>query len=304
MIKTLISTAVAALTVIGVASAGTAHADGATPPPWDFYGVLQLGQESVRGTGCGGDGSIGDIIPDGYWRGFVRSIDGPTLQFDLACVYVGDMANQLAAETPGGAWWPDGWPINNKTQTRSVPLAPEFYTNGTRYAADGSVPFNQPGIPFDDNSNAWISIVNGQAQWAVSAPPAMSTNVSPAALTDPRSLPDEEWYTHTPGAIAYNNTDGWSYNFENDPMNPTPLEIAVGNEWLDAPGWPGDYTVVGPDCTSAVDTGYCVFTGFPAHQGGNGFTVFLVWLSPGLQMPIQYIERVDATTFADEQCGC
>ena len=47
-----------------------------------------------RHAGCGGDGSIGDVIPDGWWRGFVPSWDGTTLeqssslQVDLICIYL------------------------------------------------------------------------------------------------------------------------------------------------------------------------------------------------------------------------
>ena len=112
MKKAIISTALAAITLIGVGSANVAHADGTTPPPWDFYGVPQLGHEAVRGTGCGGDGSIGDVIPDGYWRGYLGSDDGTSIQFDLACVYFQPVANSTPV--------PDGWLVNNKTRTRTV----------------------------------------------------------------------------------------------------------------------------------------------------------------------------------------
>jgi hypothetical protein len=106
MNKTFISVAVVAVTIVGIGSANTAHADGTTPPPWDFYAVPQLGHEAVRGTGCGGDGSIGDVIPDGYWRGYLASDDGTSIQFDLACVYL--------SEVSGSTSVPDGWLVNNK----------------------------------------------------------------------------------------------------------------------------------------------------------------------------------------------
>jgi hypothetical protein len=142
----------------------------------DFFDVPQLGTEPVRGTGCGGDGSLGDVIPDGYWRGFVRSFDGQAMQFDVMCVYVGDTANQLADEfyaanpDAGERWWPDGWPVNNNERTRAVPLAGDFVAHGTEFAGDGTAPFAQPTVPFDATLNTWVRIVDGAAVWAVSSP--------------------------------------------------------------------------------------------------------------------------------------
>src|SRR5690606_629886 len=48
-------------------------------PLVDFFDVPQLGCEPVSGTGCGGDGSIGPVIPDGLWRGAVMSFDAATV---------------------------------------------------------------------------------------------------------------------------------------------------------------------------------------------------------------------------------
>ena len=40
--------------------------------PYAAFGdVPRLGNEPVRGTGCGADGSIGEVVPDGIWAGFV-----------------------------------------------------------------------------------------------------------------------------------------------------------------------------------------------------------------------------------------
>ena len=197
MKKTLISAALAALTLIGIGSVNTAHADGTTPPPWDFYSVPQLGYEAVRGTGCGGDGSIGDVIPDGYWRGYLGSDNGTSIQFDLACVYF----HQVANSTPV----PDGWFVNNKTRTRTVPRSPGFFVSGTRYRPDGSVPFFQTAtvaeggnfdgdnIPFE-GGDTWLYIENGQAQWLVGAPSQAlqlrrTILLPPRRLTQPSSRP-------------------------------------------------------------------------------------------------------------------
>ena len=133
----------------------------------DFFDVSQLGNEAVRGTGCGGDGSIGDVIPDGWWRGFVRSWDGTTLeqssslQFDLICIYL---------EPVGDNQYVDGWVVNNNDRTRTVPIAPGFFVHGTTFVSEVSAPFDQPDVPFAPAAQAWIRIIDGTAAWAVSAP--------------------------------------------------------------------------------------------------------------------------------------
>lgn len=104
-------------------------------PLVDFFGVPQLGCESVSGTGCGGNGSIGETIPDGLWRGAVMSFDGATvydsssLQFDLWCPYRGEAAERHAADwiaehgEDDGVPWLDGeFMINNNPRTRTVPI--------------------------------------------------------------------------------------------------------------------------------------------------------------------------------------
>ena len=42
-------------------------------PYGPFWNVPQLGSEPVRGTGCGSQGQIGDVIPDGLWAGYVTN---------------------------------------------------------------------------------------------------------------------------------------------------------------------------------------------------------------------------------------
>ena len=154
----------------------TGPTTGASATPADygfdnFFDVPQLGHEAVRGTGCGGDGSIGDVIPDGYWRGYVRSWDGAsveqstTMQFDLMCVYLsppGDVDEGL---------YLDGWLVNNNDRTRTVPLATGFFAHGTAFVGDEVyTPFDQPDVPFDPTRQVWMRILDGAAVWVVSAP--------------------------------------------------------------------------------------------------------------------------------------
>jgi hypothetical protein len=152
-------------------SVATTEQPSATPVGYgfeEFFAVPQLGDEPVRGTGCGGDGSIGEVIPDGYWRGFVRSWDGPTLeqssslQFDLICIYLDQFGDDASF---------DGWVVNNNDRTRTVPIAPGFFAHGTTFVGDEvSAPFNQLDVPFAPTAQAWIRIIDGAAVWAVSAP--------------------------------------------------------------------------------------------------------------------------------------
>jgi hypothetical protein len=153
------------------APGATTEAPPSTPAGYgfdDFYDVPQLGHEAVRGTGCGGDGSIGDVIPDGWWRGFVRSWDGPsleqstTLQFDLICIYLNPVGDVQIV---------DGWLVNNNDRTRTVPIAPGLFAHGTAFVGDAiDAPFDQPDVPFESGLQVWLRIVDGAAVWAVSSP--------------------------------------------------------------------------------------------------------------------------------------
>jgi len=140
----------------------------------DFYGVPHLGTETASGTGCGGDGSVGDVIPDGYWRGFIRDLRSADLDFDLVCVYGNNVNPQLVADWtaqhPGEPqpWVPDGFLVNNNPRTRSVALSPSFFAHGTTWAGT-ACPFNDSVTPFDQSRDTWIRIVNGAAVWAVSS---------------------------------------------------------------------------------------------------------------------------------------
>jgi hypothetical protein len=134
----------------------------------NFVDVPQLGNEAVRGTGCGGDGSIGDVIPDGYWRGYVRSWDGANLeqsssfQFDLICIYLEAVGDQHII---------DGSLVNHNDRTRTVPIAAGFFAHGTAFSSEEAyASFDQPDVPVDLNRQVWLRIVDGAAIWVVSSP--------------------------------------------------------------------------------------------------------------------------------------
>ena len=75
------------------AAGGATNGPSLNVPFADYFDVDPFGAEPVRGSGCGLDTPIGDELPDGLWRGYVRSFDGlwvdaaTSLEFDVACVY-------------------------------------------------------------------------------------------------------------------------------------------------------------------------------------------------------------------------
>ena len=101
--------------------------------PYPAFGdVPQLGAEPVRGTGCGADGSIGDVIPDGIWAGFVDPpLAGEPLSVDLLCIFSPQAAAGVLADgtatilLPNGATEPDVnyLVVNNNERKRIVPAA-------------------------------------------------------------------------------------------------------------------------------------------------------------------------------------
>jgi hypothetical protein len=96
------------------------------------FQIPQLGYEPVRGTGCGGDGSIGDVVPDGWWFGGVESITSSSLLLDLTCIFFGEEARTRVAECAAvsgydqctSGWSEDFWPVNNTIRYRVVPVDP------------------------------------------------------------------------------------------------------------------------------------------------------------------------------------
>ncbi len=127
-----------------IAPATTLPGDGSTTPTstspvtspsgprWtfgSFRSVPQLGSEPVRGSGCGADGTIGEVIPDGWWLGMVANDGVSQLQFDLVCAHYGSSAQPLIDECLAGAasatcttyFDTAFWPVNRNTRTRAVP---------------------------------------------------------------------------------------------------------------------------------------------------------------------------------------
>lgn len=133
---TTASTVVAATTTLDPAGTTTAVAE-ATPstlvaagwPFEDFRSVLRLGGQTVLGSGCGAAGSVGEIIPDGWWLGIITADGNSQLQVDLVCAYRDEDAQPLideclaseAAAACTDYFDEEFWPVNRSTRERTVP---------------------------------------------------------------------------------------------------------------------------------------------------------------------------------------
>ena len=144
--------------------------------PYAFFDVPQLGTEPVRGTGCGADGKLGEVIPDGIWDARRITISASTIGIDVQCVYYGAsgaqlLANCLAEEGPDGCedTDPDFWFVNASSRIRTMPLAPEFRR---RYATIDCVdpgPGNTRGVEGQDDFDSWVVIEQGQATFVLTS---------------------------------------------------------------------------------------------------------------------------------------
>jgi hypothetical protein len=154
-------------------------------PYGDFHDVPQLGTEPVRGSGCGADGSIGEVIPDGLWAGTLSYVpEDDHWEVNLVCVYFGEEAR---AVTAGGAANvidaddPDYVIVDNNPRTRSVPNRAasietsfaDVRTDG-RCLGPGSVESGEDHVVFEPGEfetiystthQAWLRIHDGAVTW-------------------------------------------------------------------------------------------------------------------------------------------
>lgn len=82
------------------------------------------GSDGATGSGCapGGDG-----LPDGVWFGAMEAVSDGDIEFDLACWYSGDAANEAAAEDGFEEIpVPNDYYVRNEVDTlRTVPIDPD-----------------------------------------------------------------------------------------------------------------------------------------------------------------------------------
>jgi hypothetical protein len=195
--NTLLRLGVLSALAAAMSGLGGSAAEAVVPPPPfgsvhfpynDFYAVPQLGTEAVLGSGCGANGTIGETIPDGIWRGRIDSFDldvvieATSLQFNLICVFVGETGARERAEweaaNPGDQQYgfPDGFMVDNNPRLRTVPLSVEFVLAGAVQTSTGAcaVP-STPGFIGESQpsmylqADAWLVIENGAAISAITS---------------------------------------------------------------------------------------------------------------------------------------
>jgi hypothetical protein len=138
---------------------------------WTFDGdwldaVPQLGNEPVRGSGCGADGSIGDVIPDGWWFGVIRSSDGAQFGFNLACAYYGESARpHLEQCDPETCVWNESLiPVFPTDRIWNVPTRPDIVKELTATCAANAAELEAQFLG-DLSLYSWIHITAGQADY-------------------------------------------------------------------------------------------------------------------------------------------
>ena len=161
-------------------------------PYGPFWNVPQLGSEPVRGTGCGSQGQVGDVIPDGLWAGFVTNEATRRSAIDLLCVYSGAAAQHVISEGTANIVndEPDYLVVNNNTRVRSAPAAPGIVLRDSS-PVDGECVENVAAAHTPQPARqAWVRIDGGQVTWILwgCGFPAMPTAPPPANL--PPAYPD------------------------------------------------------------------------------------------------------------------
>ena len=190
-----------------------ATADPASPiwPYGPFWNVPQLGEEPVRGSGCGSQGQIGDVIPDGLWAGYVTNESTPAISIDLLCIFMGAAAGQVISEGTANIVnnEPDYVVVNNNTQLRSAPAAPGIVLRDSAVVDGECVENTAAAHDPAPARQAWVRIDGGQVTWILwgCGFPAMSFVPEPSNL--PPAYPD---YSDGVGSV-------WPYGtFQNVPQ--------------------------------------------------------------------------------------
>lgn len=210
----------ATATATGGAQAPGSGTNGTLFPYASFWDVPQLGREPVLGTGCGGDGRLGDQIPDGIWSGYVLTTDG-TAAIDLVCVIADGRGSGFVVEGEDNIINADPLVVDNNTRVRYAPAPSTRYAMGEPRADGSCAP--RPAVPGDHipyGAIAWFGVSGGNVSWvfynctgfappmpelpppAAPAPPAAAAEETPeldgapalpAAYADPGSTATSWW---------------------------------------------------------------------------------------------------------------
>ena len=168
----------------------TATGQGSSWGGWPYYEVPQLGAESVRGTGCGSTGGLGETIPDGVWNVLIGDGTGgddfwtsDRITVDVRCVYSGVGGSQLwnsACTTDPQSdnclqQSADWYVVNANGRLRTMPAAPNL-----EYGVGALGPSPCAAVTGDRTASSapwrfmdsWIVVRGGAVTTVVTACPA------------------------------------------------------------------------------------------------------------------------------------
>ncbi len=145
---------------------------------WSYFEVPQLGDEPVRGSGCGANGSLPPQLPDGLWLAEIASWGASTMDVDIVCVYFGDAGREMLAQACAAdpesdeciQADPEWFWVNTSTKLRTMPVA----SNVTYVAGSLGEPITRdPSSPDATWSgySTWLLIENGEVRIVYSPPP-------------------------------------------------------------------------------------------------------------------------------------
>jgi len=251
--------------------AATAPVGEVSPPPavvdpaaaiWPygpFWNVPRMGSEPVRGTGCGSQGQIGDVIPDGLWAGFVTDESTPTVGIDLLCIFTGAAAQHVVSE--GTATIindePDYLVVNNNTRVRTAPAAPGIVLRDSAVVEGECVEAPAAGHNPDPARQAWVRIDGGQVTWILWGCGFPAMPAAPQAANLPPAYPD---YSDGVGSV-------WPYgSFQNVPQ--------LGTEPVRGSGC-GASGQLGPVIPDGLWAGFV--TGYDATNNALGIDILCIF---------------------------
>ncbi len=124
--------------------------------------------DGAEGSGC--TPGTSSSLPDGLWFGYVVSMGDQVIEFDLACWFTGQAANDAAAEDGEESPPPNDYYVRNQSEaTRDITVAADsnvvFYPTGDPQGAeDGD--FEEWRAVMEERGaffGVWLEIVGGEA---------------------------------------------------------------------------------------------------------------------------------------------
>ncbi len=157
---------------------------------WAYYEVPQLGTEPVRGSGCGANGGLGDVVPDGVWNvnvgdgsGGDQFWSGGQISLDVRCIYAGDAGraqwNTVCSGAPQSSACqsqsPDWFVVNSNRRLRTMPVASNAAYGvgalGTTPCAGVSLDPTNAAAPWR-SMDSWVVVSGGVVTAVIAACPA------------------------------------------------------------------------------------------------------------------------------------